>query len=196
MNRIQRKAWDTLMKAWEEGKTACHLHFARKYVSTYPDDMYGWIALADVLAGIALYEDAKKSLQKSLKLCSPEKKHQVYVQLGHMYNQKCDLKRAEKWYRQAIEAYSKQEYFVFLGVCLAKQGRLKEAKALHQRAVRIQPEAADEAYLNLGLIYRAEGNNKKALVYLDRAIKIDPNYEIAKSELQDLKELITIKKKR
>ena len=184
-----------MIKAWQKGKTSCHFYYAHKYVLAYPNDMYGWIVLADALAGMALYEEAENALQKSLKLCSPENHHQVYSQLGRMYNQKCDLKRAEKSYRKAIHQYPTQEYLVLLGACLAQQGKFKEAKTCHRRAVRIKPESADEAYLNLGLIARAEGKYKKALTYFDKAIDIDPDYNEAKFNKQDIKDLLKIRKR-
>ena len=190
----QKKSWDILMKAWDEGKIACHLHYARRYVAAYPDDMHGWIALADVLSGIALYEDARKALLKSLKLCPKKKAHHLFAQIGHMYKTKCDLKKAEKWYRKAVEEHPRQEYLVFLGACLAKQGRHQEAQTFYERAVQMEPDTADEAYFNLGLISRANGNNTEALDYFDKAIEIDPNYEYAKFERQDVLDLVEILK--
>lgn len=192
MDKKRKTDWDILMKAWNDGKIACHLYHAQKYVSTYPDDMYGYMALADVLAGLALYDDARRALRESLKLCPEGNEYQVYTQLGHLYKEKCDLKRAEKWYRKAVEVFPRQESYIFLGACLAKQGQFSEAKKSHQKAVRKAPETADEAYFNLGLIYRAEGKYKKALKCLNKAIEIDPKYEEAKFEWQDIQEVLKI----
>jgi tetratricopeptide (TPR) repeat protein len=192
MKKKQKESWNILMKAWNEGKTACRLHYARRYAAAYPDDMNGWIALADILGGIALYKDALKALGKSLKLCPKEKVYHIFAQMGHLYSEKCDLKKAERWYRKAVAEHSRQENLIFLGACLAKQGRLQEAKAFYQQAVQTKPKTADEAYFNLGLISRAEDNYIVALDYFNKAIEIDPDYEAAKCERKDIQELIEI----
>ena len=188
----RKELWGNLVKAWDEGRRACRLHHARQYVAAYPDDWTGWIALADVLWGLALFEESRQALRTSLKFCPREHVSRVFEQFGHMYKEKCDLKKAEKWYRKAVEEQPRQENLIFLGACLAKQGRFQEAKSFHQQAVEAKPETADEAYYNLGLVNRAEGNYGAALDWFCKAIEIDPEYERAISDRQDVQELITM----
>ena len=182
MNKDQKILWDKLIEEMGNSNTLFHLHYAKEYTSLYPDDMYGWIVLADVLVSIALYKEAKSALDKSLSLCSSGKEYQVYEQLGHYYSEKYNLKIAEKWYKKAIDHKRRQENLIFMGSCLAKQGRFSEAKEYHKKAVDINPETADEAYYNLGLISRAEGDLNKALFYFDESIKIDSEYTDAINE--------------
>jgi hypothetical protein len=60
------KLWQQLMEAWDD--IACHLYPARRYTQKYAEDMYGWIALADVLYQIARYDEARDALLRSARL--------------------------------------------------------------------------------------------------------------------------------
>ena len=186
----QRELWDQLIQAWNDDRILFRLHWAKKYTASFPDNMYGWIALADALTQIAHYDQAWSALRKALELCPEGSEYRVYEQIGHMYKEKCDLKHAEQWYRKAVEAHPRQENHVFLGACLAKQGRFDEAKDYHSQAAELSPETADEAYYNLGLINRAEGEYEEAANYFDKAIAIDPEYEDATYAQKELLEYI------
>ncbi len=187
MEKNQKKLWDKLLKAWDDNNTMLHHHYSREYTQIYPNDMYGWIALADILTSMALYSDAKKSLNKSLSICPKGKEYQVYEQFGHFYKAKKSPGIAEKWYRRSVDEHERQTNLIFLGALLAGQGRFNEAKKYHYKASKLNPESADEAYYNLGLINRAEGNYQEAITFFDKAISIDSDYEEA---LNDKKELI------
>lgn len=191
MDRQRRQLWARMMKAWKQDKPTCLHYYAREYVSRYPKDMYGWMVLADVLAKFAFYDDAYRALRTSMRLCAKDKRYLVYEQLGHLYNEKCQLRLAEKWYGRAVAVRPRQNNLIYLAACLAKMGRHDEAIAMHRKAVRKKPATADEAYYNLGLIYRAQGKFRTALSCLDKAIAIDPDYKIAKKARADVIELTT-----
>lgn len=178
-----------MMKAWRDDMPACRRHYAQLYVSAYPKNMYGWMVLADALAAMALYAEGYAALRKSLRFCPESRMYQVYAQMGHFYDTKCDLCAAEKWYRRAVAEFPRQENLIFLGACLAKRGKFHEAKSMHRRAARKKPESADEAYYNLGLICRAEEKYKQAIAYFSKAIAIDPNYKLAKEAKRDVEKL-------
>tara|TARA_Y100000590_G_scaffold291440_1_gene328183 strand:- start:568 stop:2181 length:1614 start_codon:yes stop_codon:yes gene_type:complete len=59
-----------------------------------------------------------------------------------------------------------------------KKNNLIEAKDLYERALEINPNAA-EVYNNLGMIYKELGDREKALSYIEKAIDINPNIEDA-----------------
>ena len=56
MKDEQKKLWIRLMAAFNSDGVACDLYLARLYTQRYGDDMYGWVVLADVLAGIAEFQ--------------------------------------------------------------------------------------------------------------------------------------------
>ena len=190
----QQELWDKILAAWNDNKIACHIHFARLYTERYPKDYFGWISLADVLSGIASYGEALIALRTARKLCPKNRLDDVYHQIGHHYRSKGDHRRAEIWYRKAVDFEEKGRNLVFLGACLAKQGKYQEAKHYHQRAINNDSEVADEGYYNLGMILRAEGDNGAALECFEKAIELDPEYKIAKDARDDITALLELKK--
>ena len=193
MDREQKKSWARLMTAWNEDRVACHIYLARLYTQEYPDDMFGWIVLADALCAIASYGEAMLALRTARRLSPNDTLDFVYHQTGHYYNVKGDYRRAEGWYRRAVHEKDTSRNLIFLGACLAKQGKYREAKQYHRRAIRDGSELSDEAYFNLGLILRAEGKLHEALECLERAIEIDPKYTLAKKARKDIVTLLKLK---
>ena len=115
----------------------------------------------------------------------------MYHQTGHHYKEKGDLKRAEHWYQKALKEKPTTDHHLFLGACLAKQGKYGEAKKHHLIASKNKDGkgSPDEAFFNLGLIYRAERNYKKAIECFENAIEIDPNYTKAKKAKADVSKI-------
>jgi tetratricopeptide (TPR) repeat protein len=110
----------------------------------------------------------------------------VYYQIGHLYREKGDYRRAEKWYGKAVEMKATTNNLVFLGACLAKQGKYAEAKQCYQQAIDLKTEEPDEAYCNLGFILGAEGDYQAALQCYEQAIAIDADYVMAIRGKEDI----------
>lgn len=72
-----------------------------------------------------------------------------------------------------------------LGGLYAVWGRHTKAENLYLKAIEINPEMADEPYLNLGLLHRAHRRYEDAIDCFDKAIAIDPDYELAKEARAD-----------
>jgi tetratricopeptide (TPR) repeat protein len=189
----ERKLWARLMRAWHDGHGASHFEAAAQYTRKYPDNCWGWIALADILVRLAHYEAARRALSRADRLAPAKLRGHICVQWGHLYNESCDLKRAEKWYRRAVEYEADTPRLVFLGAVLAKLGRFSEAKRCHRRAARLATVPPDEAYYNLGLILRAERRYPEALRCFDQAIKIDPKYSLAIEAREDVQRAAKLK---
>src|SRR5206468_3376072 len=117
----------------------------------------------------------------------------ICVQWGHFYSESCDLRRAKKWYRRAVEHKADTPSLIFLGAVLAKQGRFAEAKRCHRRAAHLATCPPDEAYYNLGLILRAERRYSEALRCFERAIKIDLKYTFAREARKDVQKARKLK---
>ncbi len=178
--KAERKLWVRLLRAWKEGCTATNHEYALQYTFTYPDNVWGWMVLADVLVRLAQYETAHRALSHGEKLASPSIRRRFYIQRGNLYAGSCDLQRAEKWFRRSVAHEATTPALTYLGEVLAKQGRLSEAKQCHRRAIRLATCPPAGAYYNLGLLLHAERRYPKALECFDRTIKIDPDYELAK----------------
>ncbi len=126
----EKKLWAELMRAWNAGHGASHFEVARRFTRKYPENFYGWIALADILVHLAHYEGAHRALSRADGLIPTELRGHICVQWGHLYNESCDLRRAEKWYRRAVQHGADTPRLVFLGAVLAKRGnfpRLNDA---------------------------------------------------------------------
>jgi tetratricopeptide (TPR) repeat protein len=195
MEDERKKMWNDLMDVWDNVNVSCHLYFAKLYTDKFPNEAAGWIALADVLSGMARYSEARDALRRAKFLSPKERYYFVFHQFGHLYMEKGDYLRAEKWYRKALEKKETTSHFIFLGACLAKQGKFSEAKKCHKKALKIASETPDEAYYNLGLILRAEEKFEEALNYFEKAIKLNPEYKLAKEAKRDIKNLLQYKKK-
>jgi tetratricopeptide (TPR) repeat protein len=107
-----------------------------------------------------------------------------------------NYKRAENWYRKAVREKPLSTNLVFLGACLAKQGKFIEAKKYHLESIEVNTQESDEAFYNLGLISRAEESYKEAKKYFEKAIEICPDYPVAIDALRDINKLLKLQKKK
>jgi tetratricopeptide (TPR) repeat protein len=193
VNPVKNQLWNELISAWSRETPACQIYLAEAYTQRFPSDAFGWIILADGLTHISSFKRAASALCTALRLSLPKHRHVVYSKSAEYYREKGDLARAERWYRKAIAISESQEYLVFLGACLAKQGRYAESRYYHERAVDISPLEADEALFNLGLVCRAESDLVEALRFFEKAIEIEPEYADAKVARNDILLLLKIR---
>lgn len=148
--------------------------------------MYGWVVLADALATISSYDEAIVALRTAKKLSPKDKLEFIFDQIGHFYMEKGDHRRAESWYRKAVDEKETGENLIYLGVCFGKQGKRREAKQCYRRAIKKGSEVIEEAHYNLGVNLRAEEKYEEALACFERAIEIDPRYILAKKARKDI----------
>ncbi len=189
-SKPEAELWDRLMKAWNGEEIALHRALAVEYTTKYPENVWGWVALADVLSAIALYGEARRALKKAQQLAPPEARGDILLQWGHHYRTKQNLNAAATWYRKAVAERPDTNSLVFLGTILAKQGEFAEAKRCHRRAIKLSTSTPDEAFYNLGLILRAEEKYAAALDAFDEAIIIDPQYAVAKRARDDIRQFL------
>jgi Flp pilus assembly protein TadD len=69
-----------------------------------------------------------------------------------------------------------------LGVVLTKQGRVEEAMAQYDQALRLKPDQAD-AHTNRGTIFFKQGRLEEALTELVEAVRLDPRNSEAHNNL-------------
>ena len=175
----------------DRGAVAAYVEASERLVAMYPDRATAWLELGRAFAAVARYVDARKALDKSISLCAREYLRFPYLEKGFMYRSQGKPKLAERWFRKCIELDSKDaDAWAFLGSCLARQGRLKEAKAAWRRQIRLGTGATDEGYLNLGLILRAERRYKEALRHADKALELDARYKEAQELRNDLLQVL------
>jgi len=178
------------MTAWNRDQVAVTRELAVTYTRLYPDNVWGWVVLADRLASLALYDPAKEALRKARALAPATVLPEIWVQYGHLYKQRGALARATTWYEKAVKVRPETGWLVFLGAALAMQGKFRDAKRCHRRAIRAGGPRRDEAYYNLGLVHRAERRYREALLCFEKALELDPKYSQAKAARDDTRRVL------
>jgi tetratricopeptide (TPR) repeat protein len=182
--------WRALMSAFHRDAPASTLELAERYTKSFPGRNEGWIVLADGLVNTTRFAAARRALRRAMHVTPTALQWYVATQFGHLYREKRDERRAERWYRKALRAHPGTTTHVFLGAVLARQGRFADAKRNYRRAIELATDdggdSADEAYYNLGLVLRAERNYREAAVCFKKALILDSRHKIARDALQDV----------
>ena len=169
------------------GMVCCTLSLARRYVVDYPRDGFGWLLLGISLCAVARYTEALSALRAASRLCPPTQVHLVRNNFGRLYQQKGNFRRAETWFRRAIQSSPLDATsYIYLGALLGLEGRLMESEAVHRRATLCEGGCIDEAFFNLGLVLRAQEKYPEAIACFQKALAIDPTYKLAIKELADM----------
>ena len=119
-SRQEAKLWRTLMSAWNGNQVAVPRDLAIEYTRSYPDNVWGWVVLADILASLALYDHAKAALRRAQALAPKSVFPEICVQWGHLYRQKGAEALATTWYGKAVKARQETTWLIFLGASFAK----------------------------------------------------------------------------
>ena len=174
---------------------ASTLELSRRYLAAHPKSWFILYYYACSLHEMARYSESLAALRRAARLCPPRQLCFIYSRFGRIHHKRGALRLAERWYRRAI-AHSPSEgsHYVYLGVFLARTGRLQEAEAVHRRATRCKKGCIDEAFLNLGLVLRALERYSDARKCFLRALEIDPKYKEARKALSDVEQVIELKR--
>ena len=193
----QAQKWRRLLSVYRKG-AASQIERANHYVAEFPDSYMGWVVLANGLAAVARYREAKAALKRADRVVGVGRRWYLALKWGELYREMSNLREAEKWYRKALALRPSTTTHIYLGGVLARQGRFAEALRHHRRAIALAKDPAqdapDEAHYNIGLILRAQGRYRESALHLRKAIKIDPKYALAKEDLRDVEEATRIRR--
>jgi tetratricopeptide (TPR) repeat protein len=123
-----------------------------------------------------LFDNALKQARKEAMSYIEE----ISSKIGDIYT-KTDPERAEKYYREALDAKgdmldrSDIRTFNMLGIALRKQGRWKDAVSEYHKAMRIAPEDESINY-NTAMAWAEGKEYGKALQYLNKALEGSPDF--------------------
>ena len=181
------KRREQLLEAHERDQPAVAVELARLYLADSPDDRSALLLYGDALADLARYAEARAAFERALALSEPTQRALVLRHLGRLYDQRGELREAERYYREAISS-SPQDgtAYIYLGAMLARAGRLEEAEVLHREATECTSGDIDEAYLNLGLVQRGRGDYFGALKSLRQALALAPPFGEEKNPFVDI----------
>ncbi|MBI4456895.1 MAG: tetratricopeptide repeat protein [Acidobacteria bacterium] len=133
------------------------------------------------------YPEAIHAYETSIRLDSSLP--HAYVNLGNLYYNMGERRRAEQLYRQALqrdEDHPQAHYN--LGNVLEEAGKLQEAIYHWKRAFQLDSHFADPVF-NLALVYQRLKMCKKAKAHWQRYLQLDPSgpwADMARSQLKSL----------
>jgi tetratricopeptide (TPR) repeat protein len=132
---------------------------------------------------------------------------QYYVAVAREYDAAGKADEAERWWKRAAteelnppsqpeEPWS--EHYYFKAVALDHVGRKADARKLYERLARLNddqkmieaepwPASGAIRFVLAGAALKALGRNEEARIALERALKLDPQNELAISQLAELK---------
>ena len=188
--------WRQTLDAMISNRATSH-ELARAYTKRYPRRFEGWLALADILASFARYDEAADALRKSERLAKLENsrislKDRFAIQWGMHYEHKKDFRRAERAFRSAIALRPSAGALTALGEVLVTTGQLTEAQRYLQRAIRLESKDPSTAHYHLGLIARARRRYADAVRHFDAAIQHEPKYRLARVARRDVRAAIKL----
>jgi len=102
-----------------------------------------------------------------------------------------DLEDARNLMERAIELSPMiTEPYVILGAVLLDRGRFEEAEAALRRGMTFEEPNQDELFYNLARTLRGQRRYEEAVEFYERALELDPEYELVRTPLEDVKRVI------
>jgi tetratricopeptide (TPR) repeat protein len=176
-----------IRQAEELGLPTIATQLREAFLRIYPNHVPTWVSYGVGLVELARYEKARDVLRHAIRLCPADHLSIPYAQMGHLYKQRGNLRRAAMWYRKATGASpTDADGYIYLGSVLALMGDLDGALKQHEQGARSASGCVDEAHYNAGLVLRAMGRYAEAARAFRRALKIDPAYVGAQRALRDV----------
>ena len=162
----------------------------------FPDEGPSWLEYVVALGKLSRYADADTAFERAYELADDGNREYLYIRRGLSCQRKGDFEEAEKWLREAQKLNPRTaRHLVFLGVLKFRAGELDKAEEILREATKTTAECVDEAYFNLGGVLTAKGRYEEAANCYEKAVEIDPEYQIAKNRLKDVKKALKIKGK-
>ena len=176
-----------IRQAEERGQPTIAMQLREAFLRVYPNHVPTWVSYGVGLVELARYEEAREVLRHAIRLCPADRLSIPYAQMGHLYKQRGNLRRAALWYRKAtVASPTEADGYIYLGSVLALMGDLDGALKWHERGARSASGCIEEAHLNAGLVLRAMGRYAEAARAFRRALKIDSAYVEAQRALGDV----------
>lgn len=114
-------------------------------------------------------EETVEAFIKLINNGKPKANH--FFNLGYLYQEMGDVKRAVSAYEEALEIQPFHENTLYnLGNVYRDSGRVEEALAMYQKVIKANPHKTD-AYLNIGSIYSRLGKMDEAREYFQDAAR-------------------------
>jgi tetratricopeptide (TPR) repeat protein len=188
---MDRDLLDELSRADEAGHVALTRHLCEQVLADYPTHGSTLIRYAACLVDLSLYEDAAAVLDRAEQVVPRERRQLVLAQRGHLFQSMGVHAEAERYFVSAHEQDpNNATYLIYAGSAAFARGDITRAESFARKALECPEGCVDEAYFNLGGYLLAQKKYDEARTCYVRAIEMDPDYEVAKSRLDDLERLL------
>ncbi|MDI6752472.1 MAG: tetratricopeptide repeat protein [bacterium] len=116
----------------------------------------------------------KGETKKAIKLLSEvaEKEQEIWVDIGNIYQQKKDIKRAESCFKKALKGNSFIDALYQLASLYSKIGRLEDSLVYYKKIVSISN--LPEAIIGIGYLLDFQGKGTEATFWYERFLSIYP----------------------
>ena len=176
-----------IRRAEEMGQPTIATQLREAYLRIYPDHGPMWLSYGVGLVESARYEEARKVIRHAIRLCPADRLSIPYTQMGHLYEQRGNLRRAALWFHKAtVASPTDANGYIFLGTVVALMGDLDGALKWYEQGARCASGRIEEAHYNAGLVLRAMGRYAEAARAFRRALKADSGYVKAQQALRDV----------
>jgi len=137
----------------------------------YPSSHVAHTNIGNVYRRQGRLQDAIAEFQKALAIQSHSR---TFSNLGAVYRLQQQYGLAHEQYDKALLSNPEsKEAHMGLGLLLAAEGKLADARIEYQRAIAIDP-LYEEAYVNLGALSMQEGDIDEAIAAYNRALDVNP----------------------
>ena len=193
--KTRKQRYNEILSATRQDLNACLIELAELYLKDFPNSLGAWDMYSLALYRIDRFKDAKKAVQKALKLTeeSDSRRGWLLCRMGHIYENSGNFQKAIEWYRKAHLANQLEATFlIYEGVILLRMEKSVEAEETLIKATKCVEGCTDEAFYNLGVVRLTQKRYNEALTCFENALKIDPKYKEAKQQLKDTKKVLAI----
>lgn len=186
--------WATYRRACdadEGAQPALALCLARQILARTPEQPATRLLAAKVLADFSDFAAARAMLEAIPTPRIGVLRQVILWEWARFHELRKDEAARELVLRELVrELPDETPAWVYLGSCLALQGKLDEALTIHHHATTLRGDP-DEAFLNVGLVLRGMNRLEEAAEALEAALELDPDYEVAERALADVRAALT-----
>jgi tetratricopeptide (TPR) repeat protein len=197
MRLTKKERLEEIRNADDRNHIAYVRFLCERFLRDYRDHAPTYLRLARHLISLFQYEKAEDALERGERIAPKEWLHAFAGQRGHLLLAQGKFAEAEKMFLTAHDLELDEDsadYLIFAGSASHSHGDLKRAEFLYRMASECEGGPIDEALFNLGGVLLAEGRFQEAANCYERALKIDPECELARDRLEDVRLILNSEK--
>ena len=170
----------------DAGRFSAALLAIERHFDRHPDDSWTWFEFASLLIHVGRLDDAAKLLSDTEPGSDDDLRFPLLSVRINLCKARGNSRDEEKWSRVLMNEMPGQSHgYIYLGCCLARQGKLIEAEETLRRGTECEG-APEEAFFNLGNVLCALERFADAKNAMENALRLDPDYAVAKTKLDDI----------